>query len=349
MSGSTAFVVNNSSNTLQAFDVSNPAAPRLLNPTAAGGTTGGTATGNRPAGIALNGSRAYVVNSFSATLQAFDVSNPAAPLLLNPSTAGGTTGGSATDREPRAVAVSGTTAYVVNYSGFSLQTFRINSLRALGLLADGSLAVADDVINLPGDNLGSHTATRTLNLNGFPLSGGAGPVSFASDLLLNNRLLRGATAVNLGSNLNLGTNQLVGNGGSQGLTIDSGGNAGVGTSSPNARLDVNGYLRVAGASDAPAIGTVPSVAFLKMTATMPTAAGTQVVLDHGLNVSKILGLQVLVDCGNGNHSPPGFTDNGGELYYAYFNNGRVVLRAGAAGTSASVLGKTARILITYEP
>ncbi|MBJ6110799.1 beta-propeller fold lactonase family protein [Hymenobacter sp. BT523] len=348
VSGSTVYVVNDGGRTLQAFDVSNPAAPRLLNPATAGGTTGGTATGNRPAGIALNGSRAYVVNSFSSTLQAFDVSNPAVPFLLNPTTAGGTTGGTATGQEPRAVAVSGTTAYVVNYAANTLQPFRINSLRALGLLADGSLAVADDIITLPGDNLGSHTATRPLNLNGFALTSSSGPVTLTADLSLGSRLLRGTSAVNLGSNLNLGTNQLVGNGGSQGLSIDNAGNAGLGTGTPNAKLDVNGYLRVAGASDAPAAGTVPSVAFLKLTATMPTTAGTQIVLDHGLTVSKILGLQVLVDCGNGNHSPPSFTDNAGELYYAYLNNGRVVLRAGAGSTSTSVLGKTARILITYE-
>jgi hypothetical protein len=53
-----------------------------------------------------------------------------------------------------------------------------------------------------------------------------------------------SAADNLGNhtatqNLQLGANQLVGNGGTQGLSIGSGGQVGVGTSSPTARLQVN--------------------------------------------------------------------------------------------------------------
>ncbi|MBG8556452.1 hypothetical protein I5L79_23095 [Hymenobacter sp. BT594] len=133
------------------------------------------------------------------------------------------------------------------------------------------------------------------------------------------------------------------------LRVQGNGRVGIGTNTPDAQLDVNGYLRVAGANDTPPVGTVPSVAFLRLTATLATAANTQTLLPHGLTSdAKILSLQVLVDCGNGNTTPPGFTDNAGELYYAYLNSGRVVLRTGAGASSNVVQGKTARILITYE-
>jgi len=60
-----------------------------------------------------------------------------------------------------------------------------------------------------GDNLGNHTATQ---------------------------------------NLNLGSNLLVGNGGSSGLSISSTGQVGVGTAAPNATLEVNGNARINGAN-----------------------------------------------------------------------------------------------------
>src|SRR6476469_10782325 len=60
-----------------------------------------------------------------------------------------------------------------------------------------------------GDNLGKHTATQ---------------------------------------NLNLGSNLLVGNGGSSGLSISSNGQVGVGTAAPNATLEVNGNARINGAN-----------------------------------------------------------------------------------------------------
>jgi len=253
-----------------------------------------------------------------------------------------------------------------------------------GAVAAAPVLDASNFVDVPGDNLGNHTATQNIRLGnnfitndgrsrGLTISGngsvvlGSSTTNTATNGSYQLQVTGGATRLaadgaeeslygldavvgyndlRFSTDDNRNTERLHINGGSTAATA---GNVGVGTPSPDARLDVNGYLRVAGANDAPTIGTVPSVAYLKLTATMPTTAGNQVVIDHGLNVSKILGLQVLVDCGNNNHVPPSFTDNSSELYYAYLNGGRVVLRAGASGTSGSVLGRPARIILTYEP
>lgn len=123
---------------------------------------------------------------------------------------------------------------------------------------------------------------------------------------------------------------------------------GINTDAPQARLDVVGFLRVSGATNTPSTGTVPELAFRELTATLPATAGQQVLVSHGLTDSKILGLQVLVDCASGNTAPPGLTDNPGELFFAYLNAGRVVLRTGQGSSSSQVLGRSARILITYK-
>jgi hypothetical protein len=66
-------------------------------------------------------------------------------------------------------------------------------------------------VNLPGDNLGNHTATK---------------------------------------NLNLAANQLVGNGGSTGLAVSSTGSVGIGTSTaPAAKLEVVGDVRIPAANN----------------------------------------------------------------------------------------------------
>ena len=99
-------------------------------------------------------------------------------------------------------------------SGVALQT---NSRRGNGfVIVTPSPVIAAPVldgsnfVNVPGDNLGNHTATQNLNLAGY---------------------------------------QLVGNGGSSGLAISSSGNVGIGTTTPAARLDLQGGADDTGAND----------------------------------------------------------------------------------------------------
>ncbi len=109
VSGSFAYVVNQSANTLQVIDISNPTSPTVV---------GSVATGSNPYSVAVSGSFAYVVNQSSNTLQVIDISNPASPTVV---------GSVATGSNPRSVAVSGSFAYVVNQFSHVLQVFNISN------------------------------------------------------------------------------------------------------------------------------------------------------------------------------------------------------------------------------
>ncbi|MEK7648987.1 MAG: hypothetical protein AAB400_03680, partial [Patescibacteria group bacterium] len=107
--GRYAYVTNNTANTLQIFDVSNPASPLSV---------GIVATQTNPVQVVVKGRYAYVANTGSNTLQVFDVSNPASP------TSAGTV---ATGNGPAGVAVQGKFAYVLNFSGDTFQVFDVSN------------------------------------------------------------------------------------------------------------------------------------------------------------------------------------------------------------------------------
>jgi type II secretory pathway pseudopilin PulG len=97
--GRYAYMANSDANTLQIFDVSNPASPVSI---------GSVATGAAPHSVYVQGRYAYVVNRDGNTLQIFDVSNPATPINV------GWTGDAMTS--PYSIYVQGKFAYVVGYS-----------------------------------------------------------------------------------------------------------------------------------------------------------------------------------------------------------------------------------------
>ena len=71
-----------------------------------------------PQGVYVEGSYAYVTNFTSATLQVFDVSNPAAPALV---------GSITTQAGTYSVYVAKRYAYVTNYSANSLQIIDVSN------------------------------------------------------------------------------------------------------------------------------------------------------------------------------------------------------------------------------
>ena len=161
VSGTTAYVVNFNSNTLQVFDVATPASPVLL---------GSVGTGSSPISVAVSGTTVFVVNLNSNTLQVFDAATPASPVLL---------GSVGTGTNPISVAVSGSTAYVVNINSNTLQAFNVAtpaSPTLLGSVGTGSFprGVAVSGTTAYVANSGSNT------LQVFNMAAPASPVLLGS-------------------------------------------------------------------------------------------------------------------------------------------------------------------------
>ena len=102
-------------------------------PTSAVTAAGSTATGPFPTGVAVSGTKAYVVSYNSSLLEVFDVSSPASPVLRGSVGLG--------LQQPTGVAVSGTIAYVISTRSNTLQTFDVSnpaSPTRLGSVSTGS-------------------------------------------------------------------------------------------------------------------------------------------------------------------------------------------------------------------
>ncbi|MBF9237021.1 tail fiber domain-containing protein [Hymenobacter sp. BT683] len=218
VSGATAYVVNNESNTLQVFNVGTAGAPVAIGSVGTGaapisvevsGTVayvanqGGSlqlfdvsnpyapallssiATGNNTYDVALSGTRAYVVNNDSRTMQVFDVSNPRAPALL---------GAANTGNAPQTVAVSGTTVYVANVSSSNVQIFNASNPAAISLVGTigtiqypTGLAVSGTTVYVVGHNSTSTSVLQIFNAGnpGSPTQlGSIGTTMAASDMAL---------------------------------------------------------------------------------------------------------------------------------------------------------------------
>jgi hypothetical protein len=103
------------------------------------------------------------------------------------------------------------------------------------------------------------------------------------------------------------------------------------------RLATNGFVQMG--ANAPALKT------LELSGTLPTTAGGQTLIGHGLTDGKIMSVTAMVPQGS-SQVPPNFALNAGLLYGVYIDNGNVVVQAGSGATS--VLGQPVRILIMYK-
>ncbi len=156
VSGSFAYVVNQLSNTLQVFSISNSGAPTLA---------GSIATGSQPISVEVSGSFAYVVNVGSNTLQVFNVSNPAAPTLA----------ASVATSQPQSVVVSDSFAYVVSSFAFTstLQVFNISNPAAPALV--GSIAIGTNGLEVAVSGSFAYVATGLNAVRIFNISNPAAP------------------------------------------------------------------------------------------------------------------------------------------------------------------------------
>ncbi len=117
------------------------------------------------------------------------------------------------------------------------------------------------------------------------------------------------------------------------------GKIGMGTTTPAATLDVNGFTKLG--NDA------PSIKVKKLTGTTASTEGGDVNIPHGLTFSKILSVSVLVESQTTTYTPPSYTTIPGYEYnYDVYNS--TVWIFNIAGNSGNILSKPVKIMITYE-
>ncbi len=123
------------------------------------------------------------------------------------------------------------------------------------------------------------------------------------------------------------------------LSIANGGNVGLGTTNPQAKLEVNGFTKLG--DDA------PKIKMKKLTGTTNATPGLAAYINHGLDKSKIISVSVLVEKGD-YLIPPHYSEIGLslDLYTFYIQNGQIVVSIDVG--ALNLLNKPIRILITYE-
>jgi hypothetical protein len=112
---------------------------------------------------------------------------------------------------------------------------------------------------------------------------------------------------------------------------------GIGTISPASTLEVNGYTKLGSGA------TVPAVQMKKLTGTSPSSAGGTVLISHGLDWTKILAVDVLLD-NSPSLIPPRY-DNPVVDYSFHVTSTDIVIYN---GVSVAFFNRPVRILITYE-
>jgi hypothetical protein len=125
------------------------------------------------------------------------------------------------------------------------------------------------------------------------------------------------------------------------LTVINNGNVGIGTTVPTTKLEVNGATKLG--TDAPAIK------MKKLTGTTSATQGGQTNIAHGLNSTKILAVNVLVQylATAGFDVPPSYNANPGYEFDYYISSTDVIVWL-KTGNSANILSKPIKILVTYE-
>lgn len=121
------------------------------------------------------------------------------------------------------------------------------------------------------------------------------------------------------------------------------GNVGVGTVTPEAKLEVNGYTKLG--SDAPAIK------LLKINSTTASTQGGAKSESLPFSTSRVISVEVLVEFAPNNFIHSQYTRTpGGEFDWALGNSGSFdfIQIVNKASNSSLILSKPMKILITYE-
>jgi hypothetical protein len=110
----------------------------------------------------------------------------------------------------------------------------------------------------------------------------------------------------------------------------------------NANVDINGYTRLGTqASDAPAIK------MKELTTTSAATINGQVPITHGLTVSKIISVTVLLEWTTGFFAPPEYSPDLTLRYNYFVTPTQIIIQNNATG-GTNVINKPVKILVTYK-
>ncbi|HEY0742524.1 MAG TPA: hypothetical protein VGD40_13710 [Chryseosolibacter sp.] len=111
------------------------------------------------------------------------------------------------------------------------------------------------------------------------------------------------------------------------------------TAPSSGNLEVDGFTK--SGSDA------PSIKMKKLTGTTAAAEGNEVLIAHGLTVSKIISVSVIVEATATFHIHEAYTNNVEYQFNWYLTDTQIRIW-NTAGNSGNILSKPVKILITYE-
>lgn len=207
--GNYAYLLYQNSNVFQVIDISNPALPAIV---------GTTTAGYWLQKMTISGNYAYVLNS-ADTMEIIDISNPASPNNV---------ASVATGSNPYAIYISGIYACVVCAGSNAMQVFNISNPIAPGLI--GTLA---EGLSFPQSVIVSENFVYICNDNNSLT---------VAQLFCNNEL-----SIDPITNEVITTSVLPENWSRSGNNINNinNGNVGIGTSSPTAKLDIAGNIKIA--------------------------------------------------------------------------------------------------------
>ncbi|HTJ48362.1 MAG TPA: hypothetical protein VL443_02830, partial [Cyclobacteriaceae bacterium] len=106
-----------------------------------------------------------------------------------------------------------------------------------------------------------------------------------------------------------------------------------------ASLNVDGFTKLG--SDAPLIK------IKKLTSTSGSSEGFDVGVLHGITISKLLGILIVIESTTNSFIGPNYTINP-ELQYSYYTTSTEIRIVGASTNSGSILSKPIEITLVYE-
>ena len=115
---------------------------------------------------------------------------------------------------------------------------------------------------------------------------------------------------------------------------------GIGTSTPNAALEVDGYTMLGSSSS-------PAIKMIELTGTTASSQGSAVSIAHGVTASKIISVNVMVAYAANSYIPPSYQGSAGYEFNWYISGSNITIW-NQSGNSSNILSKSIIITIVYK-